>query len=359
MTDCPTIATTAKVVIALPQALCSRAVAIARGEPFPPPFSISIAMASNPLKRLSLRLGRKKPSPSPSPSGSEFLPGSILPDHASPQLDPLPKIRSPSPQSCQRQEPLQRDLSRFPGLPAEILLSIAGHLDDSTAISLSATSYRLSTVLQSVTRAIRRRERSRCAKWLIMAQLERGLIIDSRGQNSQPKLTCVLCKVKLAITSFERYQPITTNPNIMESGFENLRMLSRAPFSRFCEHHAMRTVLGRESSDPRRNADQTIRWECRSRRMCLHCGAVPNDGRPPSCACTCIICPKDAEVPTFVRYGPARAGEKSVDDLRVFFLRFERGAPGDGPLLAVERVHKRDDKKWIEAPVTKLAVEFR
>ena len=313
-------------------------------------------MAPNPLKRLSIRLGRRKPLR----TDSETPPGSVLPDHTSQQRDPLPKTRSPSPQPLQRQEPPQRDLNGFPGLPAEILLSIADHLDDPTAISLSAASYRLSTVLHSFTRSIRTRERSRCAKWLIMAQLERDLVIDPRGQNPRYlRLTCVLCKVKLATTSFERYDPITSNPNIMESGFENLRMLSRGPFSRFCEHHAMRTVLGRESSDPRRNADQTIRWECRSRRMCLHCGTVPNDGSPPSCACICVVCPKDAKVPTFVRYGPARAGEKAADDLRVFFLRFERGAPGDGPLLAVERVHKRDDKKWIEAPITKLAVEFR
>ncbi|ERF69708.1 hypothetical protein EPUS_03700 [Endocarpon pusillum Z07020] len=312
-------------------------------------------MGPNSLKRLSVRFGRSKPSQ----RSTEPPPGSVLPDHISLQLDPLPQIRSISPTGRPRRDPPPRDLSTLPALPAEILLAIADHLDDASTICLSATSYRLSEVLCALTRDLRERERSRCAKWLIMAQLERGLVIDPRGQNADVKLTCVLCKVKLAISSFERYHPPTTNPSFMENGFESLHMLSRMPCARFCEHHAMRTVLGRESSDPRRNADQTIRWECCRRRMCLHCGTVPSDGSPPSCACTCPVCPKDAQVPTFVRYGLARAGEKAADDLRVFFLRFERGAAGGGPLLAVERVHRRDERKWIEAPITKLPVEFR
>ena len=312
-------------------------------------------MSPNSLKRLSIRLGRGRSSR----KAAENPPGSVLPDHSSSQRDPLPKIRSISTVVPQRRAPAERHLSGIAGLPVEILLSIADHLDDASAICLSATSYHLCEVLCSLIRGIRERERSRCAKWFIMAQLERGLLVDPKGSEANIKLTCVLCKVKLATTCFERYHPPTTNPNFMESGFENLHMLSRAPFARFCEHHAMRTVLGRESSDPRRNADQTIRWECCRRRMCLHCGTVPNDGSPPSCACICPVCPKDELVPTFVRYGLARAGEKASDDLRVFFLRFERGAAGGGPLLAVERVHRRDDKKWSEAPITKLPVEFR
>ncbi len=323
--------------------------------PSPIGFPSTITMKQGPMKRLSIRFGRMKPRP----TTSETPPGSVLPDHISAQQDPLPKLRPASSISNQRQDPPGRELNGFPGLPAEILLSIAEHLDDATAVCLSATSYRFSDVLHHIARDRRGRERSRCSKWLIMAQLERGLVTDARRHSTNIQLTCVLCKVKLATTSFERYHPPTANPNVMESGFENLRMLSRAPFARFCEHHAMRTVLGRESSDPRRNADQTIRWECCLRRMCLHCGTVPNDGSPPTCGCVCPVCPRDAQVPTFVRYGLTRAGEKAADDLRVFFLRFERGGPGGGPLLAVERVHKRDDKKWIEAPVTKLAVEFR
>lgn len=312
-------------------------------------------MGPNSLKRLSVRLGRSKPSR----KSTETPPGSFLPDHNPLQLDPLPQIRSISPVQRPGHDSCARDLSTISALPAEILLAIAVYLDDASAICLSATSYRLSEVLSSLTRDLRERERSRCAKWLIMAQLERGLVVDPKGQKANVKLTCVLCKVKLATTSFERYHPPTTNPNSMENGFECLHMLSRVPFARFCEHHAMRTVLGRESSDPRRNADQTIRWECCRRRMCLHCGTVPSDGTPPSCTCTCPVCPKDAQVPTFVRYGVARSGETAADDLRVFFLRFERGAAGGGPLLAVERVHRRDDKKWTEAPITKLPVEFR
>jgi hypothetical protein len=317
------------------------------------PFS---TMTRNSLKRLSLRLGRSKSSH----RGTETPPGSVLRDHTSSQQDPLQKIRPISPRPDKRQVPLERVSSGLPGLPTEILLSIVEDLDDATLICLSAASYRLSRVLRSRTIGIRERDRSRCAKWLIMAQLERGMVVDPRRHKANINLTCVLCKIKLATTSFERYQPSTTNPNVMESGFENLHMLSRASFARFCEHHAMRTVLGRESSDPRRNADQTIRWECCNRSMCLHCGTVPSDGSPPTCGCVCPVCPKDAQVPTFVRYGLARAGEKATDDLRVFFLRFERGAAGaGGPLLAVERVHKRDDKKWVEAPVMRLPVEFR
>jgi hypothetical protein len=321
----------------------------------------STNMKPDPLKRLSLRLGQKKSQR----KSTDPAPGSVLPNHASPQYEqqqqqqPLQRIRPSSLVSGPKKDPPERELSGLPGLPAEILLSIGDHLDDATAICLYATSYRLSRVLHSLAYKTKEKERSRCAKWLIMAQLERGLDLDPRGEHTDIKLTCALCKVKLAVTSFERYRPPTTNPNVMESGFEHLHMLSRAPFARFCEHHAMRTVLGRESSDPRRNAEQTIRWECCYRRICLHCGTVPNDGSPPTCGCICPICPKDVQVPTFVRYGLARAGEKAADDLRVFFLRFERGSAGGGPLLAVERVHKKDDKKWIEAPVTKLPVEFR
>lgn len=310
-------------------------------------------MTPGPLRRLSIRLARRKPRTAP-----EAPPGSVLPDHTLVQQDSLLKSRSTNSLSHHQRTVPERYLSGLPSLPTEILVSITDHLDDATTICLSATSYRFAEALHSLVRGIRGRDRSRCAKWLIMAQLERGLIIDPRAR-SNIRLTCVLCKVKLATTSFERYHPPTTNPNFMENGFENLHMLSRAPFARLCEHHAMRTVLGRESSDPRGNTDQTIRWESCLRRMCLHCGAVPNDGSPPSCGCVCVVCPKDAQVPTFVRYGLARAGEKAADDLRVFFLRFERGAVGGGPLLAVERVHKRDDKKWVEAPITKLAVEFR
>lgn len=285
--------------------------------------------------------------------------GSVLSDHTSSHHSPFSKIGSTSPSTGQQRWPPERELSGFPGLPAEILLGIADHLDDATVICLSATSYRLSKVLASHAAGIRDRDLSRCAKWLIMAQLERGLVVDPRAKNTNIKLTCVLCKIRLAPTAFERYLPPTTAPNVMENGFENLRMLSRSPFARFCEHHAMCTVLGRESTDLLHNAEQPIRWECCKRRMCLHCGTVPTDGSQPSCNCICTVCPKDAEVPTFVRYGAARAGEKATDELRVFFLRFERATAGGGPLLAVERVHKRDDKKWHEAPVRKLAVEFR
>jgi hypothetical protein len=313
-------------------------------------------MTPKSLKRLSIRLGGSKSSH----RGTETQPGSVLRDHTSAQQDSLQKIRPTSPKPDKRRFPPERDLSGLPGLPTEILLSIVEDLDDATLICLSATSYRLSRVLSSHTNGIRERDRSRCAKWLIMAQLERGMVVDPRLHKAHVKLTCVLRKIKLATTSFERYQPSNTNSNVMESGFENLHMLSRTSFARFCEHHAMRTVLGRESSDPRRNADQTIRWECCNRSMCLHCGTVPNDGSPPTCGCVCPVCPKDAQVPTFVRYGLARAGEKAMDDLRVFFLRFERGAAGaSGPLLAVERVHKRDDRRWVEAPVMRLPVEFR
>lgn len=313
-------------------------------------------MKSTTLKRLSVRLGRSKSSK----GAAETHPGSILFDHTPPVQDALPKIEALSPIPDQRQVRPERALSGLLGLPSEILLGVAEFLDDATVICLSSTSHRFFQLLRSLTSTIKERDRSRCAKWLIMAQLEGGIAIDARRSNANIKLTCVLCKIKLATTSFERYQPPTTNPNVMESGFEHLHMLSRGSFARFCEHHAMRTVLGRESSDPRRNADQTIRWECCYRRMCLHCGTVPNDASPPTCGCVCTVCPKDAQVPTFVRYGLARAGEKAIDDLRVFFLRFERGAAGaGGPLLAVERVHKRDDKKWIEAPITRIPVEFR
>ena len=258
-----------------------------------------------------------------------------------------------------RQAPVQRQLSGLPGLPAEILLSIANHLDDATAICLSAASSRLYEVLCSLTNDRRKRVRSRCAKWFIMAQLEQGLVVDPRGQNAEMKLTCVLCKIKIPTASFERYHPPTTSPSFMEKGLENLHMLSRSSFSRFCEHHAMCTVLGRHRTDPTTDADQIIRWECCLRRMCLHCGAANLDGSTPLCACICPICTKDEQVPTFVRYGTARHGETAADDLCIRLIQFQRGANNDGPLLIVERVSKGDDKDWMETPTTKIPVEFR
>jgi hypothetical protein len=141
-------------------------------------------MTPKSLKRLSIRLGGSKSSH----RGTETQPGSVLRDHTSAQQDSLQKIRPTSPRPDKRRFPPERDLSGLPGLPTEILLSIVEDLDDATLICLSATSYRLSRVLSSHTNGIRERDRSRCAKWLIMAQLERGMVVDPRLHKAHVKL---------------------------------------------------------------------------------------------------------------------------------------------------------------------------
>jgi hypothetical protein len=93
--------------------------------------------------------------------------------------------------------------------------------------------------------------------------------------------------------------------------------------------------------------------------MCLHYGAVSIHGTRLTCDCTCPVCPKDAQVPTFLRHSPTWANKRADNDLDVFSFRFEKVAFGGGPLLVVEGVAKRDDKWWFKAPPRKLAVDFR
>lgn len=226
--------------------------------------------------------------------------------------------------SNRRPPPQQQIVSGICALPVELLKTIASFADPISVICLSSTCRRLRQVFSPIIPAAQRDAFSRCAKWYLMALLERAT-----GISSTEKLTCVLCKTKLSPSSFERRtSPSKTGkkrshdpPRSMIDGVEHLHLLSRDPLSRFCEHHAKRTVLGRESSSPLRNSNDPIRWECRRRAMCLHCGDVPVSN---ACSCQCDVCPKDHMVPTFVRYGPCRVGESPGEDLTVFFTHFGR-----------------------------------
>jgi hypothetical protein len=273
-------------------------------------------------------------------------------------------------------------------LPSKVIDQISLSLDSVSARCLSVTCRRLRKLV-----VIGDDKLTQCAKWLVMCRFEldsktkqpRSISKEKSSQQDDAKLTCALCKTRQSLSRFEG----DTIPN----GFQHLHMLRRGSFSRLCQSHVPKTLLGRfipsEGDNIYHGSIDYIRtrWECRKRPMCLHCGTIqaPEADDQLTCSCSCEFCPKDALVPTFARHGPL-GKEKVVQEqqkkkkwslfsrtkkgvelesdrparLSVFFDRFE--CANDGPLYAVEHTCQKgsvgtfDAKKHV---LVRSIVEFR